>query len=80
MSSSLAAYIAIVLAFAAAITAHVALVFGIGKRLTWWRALTALAVVPLAPYFGFRARLRARSVVWLCCVLLYGVMLIVAIA
>jgi hypothetical protein len=67
----------IVLSFAALSTAHVALVAGLVARKQWWRAPFALVVVPLAPYWGFRERMRARVVVWTAALAVYLIMLVI---
>jgi len=68
---------ALLLAFAVLITAHVTLVVGLAARSPRWRALVALVVPPLAPYWGWSA-LRVRSAVWMAGAVTYGVMLVVA--
>ena len=55
---------AVILSFAILVTVHVALAAGLGARGPWWRAPVSLVVVPLAPYWGFRERMRARAVLW----------------
>jgi hypothetical protein len=64
---------ALVLAFALAVTTHVTLVFGLATREPRWRALVALVVPPLAPYWGWNG-LRRRSVAWVLAVVAYGVL------
>jgi hypothetical protein len=54
-------------------TAHVRLVFGLFFRKPWWRGAAALAVPPLAPYWGFGEGLRIWSSVWLLGLTLYVV-------
>jgi hypothetical protein len=61
----LALYAAIVVSFAALVTAHAALVFGLARRTPHWRGPVGLVLAPLAPYWGFKAGLRVRSVLWL---------------
>jgi hypothetical protein len=68
---------ALVLAFAAAVTAHVTLVLGLAGRAPRWRALAALVVPPLAPYWGWSG-LRTRAVLWVAAIAAYGVLRIVA--
>lgn len=55
---------AIVASFAAFITAHVALAVGLVARNPRARGLVALLVPPLAPYFGIREKMWARSILW----------------
>ncbi len=68
---------ALVLAFAVLVTAHVALVVGLAGRAPRWRALVALAVPPLAPYWGWSS-FRRRSVLWVASAVAYGVLRLVA--
>lgn len=63
--------VATVLSFALWVTAHVATVFGLATRTPRWRALVALLVLPLAPYWAARERMRARAVVWILAALGY---------
>ncbi len=52
------------LSFSVLATAHVALVIGLAIRPPRWRALVALPVAPLAPYWGARAGMPVRAVLW----------------
>jgi hypothetical protein len=70
--TDLALTIALAAVCAAWFTDHVALVVGIGRRGPWWRGLLAFVVVPLAPFFGWLARLRVRSVLWVALVVAYA--------
>lgn len=65
-------------AFACLVTVHVSIAWGLAWRRPRWRALSALLVVPLAPWLAFRARLRARAVAWLVSAIAYGVALALA--
>jgi hypothetical protein len=67
----------LVLAFAAVVTAHVTLVVGLAGRTPRWRALVALVVPPLAPYWGWDG-LRRRSVLWMVGAAAYAVLRVVA--
>jgi uncharacterized membrane protein YphA (DoxX/SURF4 family) len=62
-------------AFGALVTAHVALVFGLAARPPRWRALVALVVPPLAPYWGWQERHRVASTTWMAALVAYGVAL-----
>jgi hypothetical protein len=64
---------ALVLAFAALVTLHVLLVLGLAARHPRWRALVALVVPPLAPWWG-RATMRKRAVAWVVAAVGYAVM------
>ena len=68
---------ALVLAFAIVVTAHVTLVVGLAGRAPRWRALVALLVPPLAPYWGWDG-LRRRSVLWVAGAVVYAVLRVVA--
>ena len=64
-------------AFAFVVTAHVTLVVGLAARPPRWRALVALVVPPLAPWWGWTV-LRRRSVLWVVSALGYALLRIVA--
>jgi hypothetical protein len=55
---------ALVLAFASLVTAHVALVAGLAARPPRWRAVVALVVAPLAPWWGRTEGMHRRAVAW----------------
>ncbi len=59
--------------FAVLVTAHVVIVAGLAARSPRWRALLALVIAPLAPYYAFRARMPFRATVWLAGLVLYAV-------
>jgi hypothetical protein len=59
------------------VTAHVALVVGLARRDVWWRAALALAVPPLAPWWGHRAGLRVATIAWCAALALYALGVIV---
>lgn len=54
----------LVVAFAWLATAHVTIVYGLARARPRWRALAALVVLPLAPYFAWREKMRTRAVLW----------------
>jgi hypothetical protein len=68
----------LVLAYAALLTTHVALTIGLARRPPRWRALVAFFAFPLAPWWGWQAKMRVRAAVWVAGAVLYGVMLAVA--
>jgi hypothetical protein len=68
----------VVLAFGALVTVHVALAFGLFARRPRWHGAVALLLPPLAPYWGARQGLRARTFAWLALALAYAVAFIVA--
>jgi hypothetical protein len=65
-------------ALAAFASAHVALVVGLACRRLWWRAAVAAAVLPLAPWWGWAAGMRRRTVAWGASLLLYAIGVAVA--
>lgn len=68
---------ALVLAFAVLVTAHVAIVAGLAGRAPRWRALPALVVAPLAPYWAWPT-MRRRAIVWLGSAAAYAVLRVLA--
>jgi hypothetical protein len=65
----------LVVAFATLVTAHVTLALGLARRRPRWRGLVALVVVPLAPMWGWRERMRVRGVLWIASAIAYAVTL-----
>jgi hypothetical protein len=59
-----AVVVAMVATFAALVTAHVLTVAGLAWKKPRWRALAALVVLPLAPYYAWREGMRARAIAW----------------
>ena len=59
-----ALYAATVLTFALAITAHLSIVLSLARRPPRLRALAALAVAPLAPYWALREKMPLRAAAW----------------
>ncbi len=55
-------------------TLHVALSVGLLRRPPRWRGLVGFVVAPLAPVFGFTARLRVRSALWIVLAVAYAVL------
>ncbi len=62
---------AVIVAFAALVTAHVLIVGGLARRKPRARALVALVVFPLAPVWAMKERMRVRAVAWLLFAALY---------
>jgi hypothetical protein len=52
--------------------AHVTLLVSLVRRRPRYRALVALAVPPLAPYWAWRGELRTKVYVWLAALALYA--------
>ncbi len=72
MTRDLVVFGVLVGAFAALVTSHVTLGLGLARRRSWARGLTALVVFPLAPWWGFRERMRARSAAWTVSAVVYA--------
>jgi hypothetical protein len=68
----------VVLAFAALITAHVAIVAGLVARPPRWRALVAFALPPAALFWAWNERMRVRACVWVGALVLYAVARVLA--
>lgn len=69
--SDVTAFAALLLAFAVCLTSHVAIAYGLALRPPRWRALLALVIPPLAPFFALRERMRVRAVLWIASLLAY---------
>jgi hypothetical protein len=57
--------VVVALVLAAFVAAHASLVAGLARRHPRWRALAALAVPALAPWWGWGAGMRKRAILWL---------------
>jgi hypothetical protein len=68
----------LVVSFAMLVTAHVTLVARLAARRPRWRALAALAIPPLAPWWGFATRMRVLGAVWVAGAVAYGVLRLLA--
>lgn len=69
----------LVLAFATLVTVHVALSAGLAARTPRWRGAVALVLPPLAPWWGWRTRMRARTVLWIVAAAIYVALLAFAL-
>jgi hypothetical protein len=65
-------------ALALFLAAHVTLVVGLARRHAPWRAVVALLVPPLAPWWGQREGLRVAVIAWCAALALYTVGVLVA--
>jgi hypothetical protein len=65
------------LAFGVAVTTHLSIVVGLAGRSTLGRALVALVVVPLAPAWALRQRMKGRALVWMGGVVVYAAMRVI---
>lgn len=63
--------IAVLLAFALMVTAHVAITYGLARRQPRWRAAVAFVVAPLAPYWAWREQMKVRAWIWTGALVLY---------
>jgi len=66
------------LAFAALVTAHVRLLFGLLARRPRLRALWALFLPPLAPFWAFEDKLRGWATAWAIALVTYALSLLLA--
>ena len=66
------------LAFAALVTAHVRLLFGLAARPPRLRALWALLVPVLAPFWGYREKFRGWATAWAIALVAYAISLFLA--
>ena len=71
MTADAIAYVAMIVGFATALTAHVAIAFALAFRTPRWRAPLAFVVPPLAPFFALRDGRRVAASFWLCGVVVY---------
>jgi hypothetical protein len=74
----MAIVISLIVAFALLVTAHVAITYGLAWRAPRWRAPIAFFVVPLAPYWAWRERMKVRAGIWTGALVLYVVATVIA--
>ncbi len=67
--------VVLVAAFATLTTAHTTIALGLARRPPRWRAWVAFFAVPLAPWWGWRERMRVRGLLWIVAAIVYGVAL-----
>jgi hypothetical protein len=78
--------LALAIALVAFVTAHLALVVGLARRARspsggrWWQPAAALVVMPLAPWWGYRAGMRKWALAWGAALLIYALGTLVAAA
>jgi hypothetical protein len=75
MTRDAAVIAVLVVAFATLVVAHVAIALGLARRRPSWRAWVAFFAVPLAPWWAWRERMRARGVLWVIAAIGYCVAL-----
>jgi len=64
----------VVVGLATLVTTHLAIAWSLVEReRPRWRGLVTLVVPPLAPWWGWRAGLRARTGLWIASLLAYAV-------
>jgi hypothetical protein len=68
----------VIVSFAMLLTAHVVIAASLLARPPRWRALVALLLPPLAPYYALRERQRGRGATWLAAAMVYALGLFVA--
>lgn len=76
---NLVVLVALVLAFASFVTAHVALAARLSLRRPRWRGPLAFVVPPLAPYWGAAERMTLTSITWVGSLVVYVIALIAAV-
>jgi hypothetical protein len=65
MSTDAMIVIGLVVTSALAVTAHLAIAAGLLRRAPRWRALAALVVAPLAPFYAIREHMLVRAGIWI---------------
>jgi hypothetical protein len=68
----------LVVGFAGLVTAHLASIVGLAARSPRHRALVALVVPVLAPYWAAKARMVVRTVLWVASFAVYALALVAA--
>jgi hypothetical protein len=71
--------IALLTSFSLLVTTHVTLTLGLLRRKPWWRAPLAFVVAPLVPFWGWKAGMRLRTVLWLASGSIYAFTLLKAL-
>jgi len=64
--------VALAVALAVFLGAHVSLIGGLARRRSWKGALAAIAVPPLGPWWGWAEGMRRRTVGWLASLAVYA--------
>ena len=67
-------FVILVISFAMAVTLHVSLAYEIAKRRSLLHGLSALVVVPLAPWLGYKCNRKILSGAWVLAFAAYLVM------
>ena len=74
----LAIMLTLVSSFAILCSAHVALALGLTWKKPRWRGPVALLLPPLAPYWGYGAKMHLRAVLWVAAFCVYVLALVMA--
>lgn len=69
----------LVLTFATLVSTHVSLAVGLMRRRPHWHGVAALLVFPLAPWWGWQARMRVRGGIWVVAAASYATGLILSL-
>jgi hypothetical protein len=73
VTRDIAALALLLTAFSVLATAHVTLAIGLARRRPRTRALLALALPPLAPWWGWKAGMTVRSASWVVAAVAYAI-------
>ncbi len=65
--------IVLAIALVAFVAAHLAIVAGLAQRRAWLRAGIAFVIAPLAPWWGWEAGMRLRTMAWGAALALYAI-------
>jgi len=76
----LAVVLTVACSFAALISAHISIVYGLVKTGFGWKSLLALVVAPLALIWAIRERMRARAVLWGVSAVVYAVGIVASLS
>jgi hypothetical protein len=73
LTRDIAALAVLLTAFGVFATAHVTLAIGLARRRPRSRALLALAIPPLAPWWGWKTRMTVRTSSWIAAAIVYAI-------
>jgi hypothetical protein len=76
VTRDVAALTALLVAFALLVTIHVTLAVGLARRRSRRDALVALALPPLAPWWGWKEGMTLRSATWILAAAVYAITLL----
>ncbi len=75
--SPLLLFVLMVTSFATLLTAHIAIVIGLARKVPRWRALVAVVLPPLGAVWVIRDRQWLRGITWLVAAVVYIVVRLV---